>query len=527
MAYAVLLILNTSILLTPLPGVATRTTHQVRSNVTNKIADNQTVTFLSYLGGTEDETITKMAIAPDDSVYIIGTTTSYEFPQLEGSVRRFGDVQSTKYRSTYTDCFLARITSMGQLVFFDQFGGSLYDEPHDLVVTNTGDVIVVGNTMSFNFPHTSDALQIDRGGLLWDGFITRFTPNGDLVYSTFLGGYKKDVITGIELWQQEVIITGWTNSPNFPTKDTTHNKYLGKRDIFLTHLTPDCKNITFSMFLGSAGDEYPSLSGDCLEIDDEGNAVIIGTMTNESTIFTKETTIANSSFIVTLNRTGSVLQSTVVDLGNDEYGQCIQLSNGALTAIVIHAIDRTMFGEGVRYESLILEMDYQTGEVLQQEILSTEESILATDIAIDTDGSPLIALWTDSWLQSIAPLQTRLGGIDFYVMRLNETLNPSFATYFGGSDAEISPRIILDSHGRIIICGMTNSIDIRTKNAFQRSKADGDYDFDGVIVCIDLALLNQTQTQIDYSFLQMLALATVFSIGVILLVFPYFKKETK
>ncbi len=500
--------------------------NETSPNVTDSIADNQTVIFLSYIGGNENDTIIKVKTGPDDSIYIIGTTESYNFPFFKDKVKQIGDVRTSLGRFTYTDCFLAKITQYGELVFFIVFGGKYDDEPHDLTITSNGDIIVVGATISVNFPTTSDASQKFRSGWTWDGFVSRFSSTGELLYSTYIGGYNNDMITGIELWQDEIIITGWTNSPDFPMVFSPINSFNAEMDVFLARLTADCRNITFSMFLGSDGLEYPSLSGDCLEVDNLGNVMIIGTLTNKSTMFNNPPIQQNGSFVVILNKEGNIVQSIIIDDEGNEFGECIRLGDdGILAAVVIQELSFSFMSEMVRYNSLIIKLDPYSGRIIQNKTIMTDKSIITTDIATDVNGNLIVATWTDSDLYVMNPLQNQMGGIDIYVMILNDTFDRVFGTYFGGNDAESTPRLVIDSKNRIILAGTTNSIDIATKNGFQCFKADGDYDTDGVIVIMDLSLLGKEPFEIDARNLLLVGLSISLMIGIILIVYPIISKK--
>jgi uncharacterized protein (TIGR03437 family) len=60
-----------------------------------------------------------------------------------------------------------------------------------------GNAWVTGATLSTDFPVTSDALQRQFGGGLYDGFLARFNPSGGLDYATYLGGAGYDILAAI------------------------------------------------------------------------------------------------------------------------------------------------------------------------------------------------------------------------------------------------------------------------------------------------------------------------------------------
>jgi hypothetical protein len=101
---------------------------------------------------------------------------------------------------TTGDAFIAKInTDSSSLVFSSYLGGSCEDSGSGIFVNADGSVWLVGTTFSPDFPVTSNALQPVFGGGFGDGFVARVSTNGDLDYSTYLGGSDLDEIAAITL----------------------------------------------------------------------------------------------------------------------------------------------------------------------------------------------------------------------------------------------------------------------------------------------------------------------------------------
>lgn len=103
-------------------------------------------------------------------------------------------------------------------------GGYSMESVRDIVVDGDGNLYVFGLTTSYNFPTTADAFQTYPGNIDWrnreDFFLSKFTPDGELLWSTFIGGTFPDLPIGMELVNNTLFISGYTESPNFPVADS-------------------------------------------------------------------------------------------------------------------------------------------------------------------------------------------------------------------------------------------------------------------------------------------------------------------
>ena len=79
-------------------------------------------------------------------------------------------------------------------------------------------ILVTGRTISEDFP-VKDAYMTYGGGVVrGDAFLSKFSPTGTLVWSTYFGGSGDD--DGVEISidnQDNIIMSGNTDSTDFPT----------------------------------------------------------------------------------------------------------------------------------------------------------------------------------------------------------------------------------------------------------------------------------------------------------------------
>ena len=115
-------------------------------------------------------------------------------------------------------------------------GGDSMESVRDIAVDNNGNLYVFGLTTSYNFPTTTNAFQPLPGNFDWknreDFFLSKFTADGNLSWSTFIGGIYSDFPIGMILENDTLFILGYTDSYNFPV---AANDQLWK-DEWLTNL---------------------------------------------------------------------------------------------------------------------------------------------------------------------------------------------------------------------------------------------------------------------------------------------------
>jgi len=135
-------------------------------------------------------------------------------------------------------------------------GGTDYDHSYD-IKAEYGYIYITGKTVSSDFP-TVNAYN-STFGTNYDCFITKLAPDGQsLVYSTFLGGNGSDCGTALSVWHGFIWLTGYTESPDFPTINGYDMTYNGNRDCFVAFLHSDGQSLVWSTFVGGSGEDSSS-----------------------------------------------------------------------------------------------------------------------------------------------------------------------------------------------------------------------------------------------------------------------------
>jgi hypothetical protein len=145
--------------------------------------------------------------------------------------------------------------------------GSNADAGHSIAVDTAGNAYVTGETYSNNFPILA-GFQGDAGDI--DAFVTKLSPTGAILFSTYLGGSKVDFGMGIAVDSSGVYVSGHTRSSNFPKKQPMQP--FRNDDAFVTKLSLLGNAIVYSTFLGGTQSEY----GYGITVDSSQSAYVAG-----------------------------------------------------------------------------------------------------------------------------------------------------------------------------------------------------------------------------------------------------------
>jgi hypothetical protein len=165
-----------------------------------------------------------------------------------------------------------------------------YASGFDIYTDSEGYTYISGNTRDKNFPATEGAYQTELKGEA-DVFVVKFTPEGEIVFATLIGGTKREHHSGITVDDAGYIyIAGGTHSSDFPVTsgsyDTSFNgEGVWAGDVFLTKLNPTGTEIIFSTFIGGEVEETVGTEG--VKIDSKGNIIIVGTTRSHDFPLTK------------------------------------------------------------------------------------------------------------------------------------------------------------------------------------------------------------------------------------------------
>ncbi len=229
------------------------------------VAGNSIV-YSTYLGGADDDRIFDMAVADDAAVFVVGSTTSANFPTTSASLQ--------PALAGGRDGFLTHFSLAGNALLYSTYlGGSGTDEVFGMIIDAPMNAYLTGRTSSTNFPTVVPA-QMQNGGGAFDAFLAKVNPPGTaLVYSTYLGGSGDDQGQAIAIdGFTNAFVTGSTTSANFPLLVPIQATLSGPSDAFVSKLNLAGSAWVYSTYLGGiSADE-----GHGIAVDLIGSAYVAG-----------------------------------------------------------------------------------------------------------------------------------------------------------------------------------------------------------------------------------------------------------
>ncbi|MEA2901675.1 MAG: hypothetical protein QOH36_1562 [Actinomycetota bacterium] len=238
--------------------------------------------YVSFLGGTGNDSASGIAVDGAGNAYITGRTTSNNntFPDTPGVF------QATNGGAS--DAFVAKVNPTGTALLYAGFlGGSGADLGAGIAVDGAGNAYVTGQATSTaaTFPDTPGVFQPAAGGGT-DAFVAKVNPTGStLVYAGFLGGSGNDAAGGIALdGAGNAYVVGDTDSSAATFPDTAgvfQPANAGGLDVFVAKVGPSGGNLVYAGFFGGAGNE----EGRAITVDGAGNAYMVGATTSPAATF--------------------------------------------------------------------------------------------------------------------------------------------------------------------------------------------------------------------------------------------------
>lgn len=235
--------------------------------ITKLSRDGRRVRYSTYLGGSGLDGVGDAVFDDAGNLIFVGSTNSADFP-VKNAV---GDGLSGA-----KDAFVVKLSPSGRIVFSTLLGGSSGDHAMAVDADAAGAIYVHGYTFSPDFPTTPGTLKPATEDDSQDATVVKLSPQGELVYSTRLGGEESSEL-GYDLVVEpagSAYVSGWTDSDDFPTVNAVQPEYGGSYDAYVAKLDATGSALEFSTFLGGKREEG---GGFLTERPDGGVAVGVAT----------------------------------------------------------------------------------------------------------------------------------------------------------------------------------------------------------------------------------------------------------
>src|SRR6266481_2030712 len=499
-------------------------------DTTKPLTIDPVLVYATYLGGNKGDFVSGIAADAAGSPYIIGDTTSLNFPT------------ASAFRTTSAgsnEVFVTKLNTTGSgLIYSTYLGGSSNDFAGGIALDGSGNAYLTGETGSPDFPTRNAAYPSNAG--FKDAFVTKLGPFGtNLIYSTYLGGNGDDSGRAIAVDSGgNVYVTGSTYSKGsgngpFPT---TQGAYQGNNgggnaitsDAFVTKFNTNGL-LSYSTFLGGSTDE----KANGIAIDSSGNAYIVGEVASYPTFPTPPSSdfpLVNAfqssfnqgnldpfagntdGFLTKLNATGTGLifstflggndQDTITGIALDSAGRVhvtgITGSTNFPTVNAAQPLNAGMINDPdfPLTDAFVSKFETNGSSLLYSTYLggTLDESPFLLDrfgIAVDKFGDIYVAGQTASFdfpLTTGADQTNSNAAEDAFIGKINPAVHgPSSLIYStllsgstgvlpGGADNEGGP-IAVDNNGNFYVAGITSSTNFPvTAGALRSTNGGGGYD---------------------------------------------------
>lgn len=355
------------------------------------------ILYSVILSGTGYDSIRGVAIDPSGYVYVIGVTSSPDFPTTSNAFQRSAGSVGLE------DAFVAKLSPAGELSYATYLGGSSSDWGYAIAVSANGAAYVAGSTASTDFPVTQLAPQKTFRGGTSDCFVAKLDPTGaTLQYASYLGGENIDVCKSIAVDSAgQTFVTGTTLSAGFPTVAAFKPNLTGGSDAFLAKFSAAGDRLLFSTYLGGTG-------------ADDGNVVRLD-------------------------------QASTVYVAGDTSSTSFPVVSPALQ-------DQNRGG----YDAFIIGLAIDGSRIVFSTYLGGSGSDAINDLFVGEDGRLVAAGYTTSTdFPTAQPIQTSFAGsFDAFVAVIGVSgKSLDFSTYLGGSGDDRAYSVAPLGSGQLVVGG--------------------------------------------------------------------------
>ncbi|MBI2270642.1 MAG: SBBP repeat-containing protein [Bacteroidetes bacterium] len=367
-------------------------------------------TWNTYYGGSGEERGVGAATDAAGNPVFNGLVYSMNFPVNAGAYQNFYKGQG--------DAYVVKFDPNGARIFGTYIGGSLVESQFGMSITadKNNDIYITGSTKSTDFPAKTwfPTSYTQAAGGNGDAYISKFSPVGLLVWSTYYGGSQADggydIITDAA---NNVIFTGYTSSTNFPTKNPYQAALNNFSDAFIVKFNN--KGIRqWATYYGGSGSD----GGYGICVDQTNNIFACGNTT-----------------------------STDFPLVNPG-GAFVQVGFG---------------GASFPYDAFLIKLNPATGFPLWSTCYGgpANDGGTGSGVAVDASGNVILCISTASTTNISTPgaYQPAYGGGgggtsygDVALIKFNSSYARVWATYVGGNNDECLNGFAIDAAGNSYVC---------------------------------------------------------------------------
>jgi len=423
--------------------------------------DLEVLKHVTFLGGSSLEAEwpgVAMAIDSQGAVFVASNTQSSDFPVTANAW--------DQEKSGMKDGFVAKLSpELDTLLSCTFIGGAMSDDVRAIAIDRDDHVYVSGISSSTDIPTTEGAFGATySGGTFFGGdvFICKLDNQLETILAaTYLGGSKDDYPEALAFnSQNELLLTGWTMSNNFPTSENAFqpNYGGGQYDAFVSKMDASLSTLLASSFVGGTGMDF------CYDLFVAQDQSVLVTGHSSSSNYP----ITSNAFQTTYNLgvSGAEVDDVVVTRLDPNLGQLIA---------------STYLG-GQKWENGHTVCEDSEGHIWVAGASSSTDFTVTEDAYQPTSQGGELRFTTEGILAKLSA-------------DLSELI---YATYLGGTGNDALCNLAYHSDGSLYVSGFTSAPGFNIPNpGFSDQFSGGKDDFGGDIF---IACLSEDQVVEDPDF---------------------------
>jgi hypothetical protein len=471
----------------------------ISNGIISQSMDRYDLIYSTYLGGSEFEQARNMAVDSEGNFYVVGGTSSPDFPVTAGAYNtQYNNAgSSTVGRWGPMMVFVSKFSKDGILIWSTFIGGPNYDRAYAVEVDDEG-YVYIGGRAGDDFPTTPGAFQEDFSlkyptNRLYghqNGFISKLSPDGsELIWSTYYGSDSYGFFRDIDI-DDEGNVYGILNAvetlPNGIPPTAFDTDLNGDYDMVPVKFSSDGSQVIWAGVLGGSGRDS---GGPSIRVGPDKTVYVAGgTLSSDfpTTPGAPQPTHGGNSdvFVTRISADGSeILYSTYLGGSQNEFSEthilevdhlgqahiaCASNSNDVFTT---PGVIQPVKAGNTDFDVLLAKYSIN-GDLLACSYFGGTNSEQPEGLYIDENGTFYAGGGTQSPDFPVTPsaIQSTHGGeSDGFVIKLNSNFDTLYySTFFGGSGEEAARAFHVTKDGHIGLSGQTISTDLPlTSNAFQ------------------------------------------------------------
>ncbi len=395
--------------------------------ITSLLSAQPTIQWQKALGGSEAEESQCVQQTSDGGYIIVGFSASND-----------GDVSGWHGN---IDFWVVKLDSSGEIEWQKMLGGTQAEVAYSVQQTNDGGYIVAGYT-------TSNDGDVSGHHGDKDFWVVKLSGQGEIEWQKTLGGSNEEEARSIRKTSDGgYIVCGWSFSTD---GDVTVN--FGYFDVWVVKLNESGEIQWQKSYGGGTGAD----KANCIRQTNDGGYILTGeTSSNDGDVSGYHG--SEDFWVLKLSNTGAIEWQKSLGGSGIDAAYCIQQTTdgGYIVAGLMSSNDGDITLHHGFFDYWVVKLS-AAGDLQWQKSLGGSDSDWGRSIWQTSDGGYVVSGETSS---SDGDVMLNDGGIDCWVVKLNEAGEIQWQKTFGGTNRETCRFINQTSDGGYVVTGYTQSND--------------------------------------------------------------------